>query len=80
MAVQLLLRPNERPPPTTKTRHHSPDIFVYMPILQNLDEEIKRTRFLLLLFPEDVARRVPAVGDAAKRLLQGNGAPQQGKA
>lgn len=70
------------PPPDKPFLLQNPpiDIFVYMPILQNLDEEIKRTRFLLLLFPEDVARRVPAVGDAAKRLLQGNGVPQQGKA
>jgi hypothetical protein len=45
---------------------------VYNPILNGLDEEIKRTRFLLLLFPEDVARLVPAVGDAARRLLQGS--------
>jgi len=43
---------------------------VYAPILAQLDNEIKRTRFLLLLFPEDVARRVAAVGDAARRLLQ----------
>ena len=44
---------------------------VYNPILNSLDEEIKRTRFLLLLFPEDVARLVPAVSDIARRLLQG---------
>jgi hypothetical protein len=47
---------------------------IYAPILFNLDDEIKRTRFLLLLFPEDVARFVPAVGDAARLLLQGSAA------
>ena len=48
-------------------------ILVYAPILTNLDEEIKRTRFLLLLFPEDVAKRVPAVGSAARSYYNGQG-------
>ncbi len=42
---------------------------VYRPIIARLDSDIKRTRFLLLLVPEDVLRRVPEVGAAGKRLL-----------
>ena len=37
-----------------------------------LDNEIKRTRFLLLLFPEEVAKGVPAVIAAGKKLAESN--------
>jgi hypothetical protein len=36
-----------------------------------LDAQLKRTRFLLLLFPEDLARNVPAVVNAGRKLIEG---------
>jgi hypothetical protein len=47
---------------------------VYQPLLWSIDLEIKETRFLLLLFPEDLARQLPEVIAAGKRLWLMNGA------
>ena len=44
--------------------------FLYDPLVGKLDKEIKRTRFLLLLFPEEVAKGVPAVVAAGKKLMK----------
>jgi hypothetical protein len=44
--------------------------FLYDPLVRNLDKEIKRTRFLLLLFPEEVAKGVPSVVAAGKKLMK----------
>lgn len=45
--------------------------FLYAPLVSFLDNEIKRTRFLLLLFPEEVAKGIPAVVEAGHRLSAG---------
>jgi hypothetical protein len=42
---------------------------LYSPLVIHLDNEIKRTRFLLLLFPEEVAKGVPAVVKAGRKLV-----------
>jgi hypothetical protein len=34
-------------------------VLLYAPLVARLDNEIKRTRFLLLLFPEEVAKGEP---------------------
>jgi hypothetical protein len=44
----------------------------YRPMFTRLDKDIKNTRGLLLLLPEEAARSVPAVMNAGKKLL-GNG-------
>ena len=44
--------------------------FLYDPLVRTLDKEIKRTRFLLLLFPEEVAKGVPSVVAAGKKLMK----------
>jgi hypothetical protein len=44
---------------------------LYAPLVIHLDNEIKRTRFLLLLFPEEVAKGVPAVVKAGRKLVSG---------
>ena len=41
------------------------------PLISHLDGEIKKTRFLLLLVPEEVAKNVPAVVAVSARLVQG---------
>jgi hypothetical protein len=46
-------------------------LFLYAPLVSFLDNEIKRTRFLLLLFPEEVAKGIPAVVEAGHRLSAG---------
>jgi hypothetical protein len=43
---------------------------LYDPLVRTLDKEIKRTRFLLLLFPEEVAKGVPSVVAAGKKLMK----------
>ena len=43
----------------------------YVPTITALDADLKRTRFLLLLFPEEVARNVPAVVNAGRKLIEG---------
>ena len=45
---------------------------LYAPLVALLDNEIKRTRFLLLLFPEEVAKGCPAVIAAGKKLAESN--------
>ena len=45
-------------------------VLLYAPLVAQLDNEIKRTRFLLLLFPEEVAKGVPAVIAAGKKLAE----------
>lgn len=45
----------------------------YLPRIAELDREIKETRGLLLLFPEDVARAVPAIVAAGRLLAAGAG-------
>lgn len=44
-------------------------LVVYSPQIQRLDKDIKNVRLLLLLFPDEVARSVPAIVAAGKRLL-----------
>jgi hypothetical protein len=46
-------------------------VFLYAPLVSFLDNEIKRTRFLLLLFPEEVSKGIPAVVEAGHRLSAG---------
>lgn len=41
-------------------------VFVYRPLFYRLDREIKNTRGLLLLLPDDAASSVPAVLDAVR--------------
>ncbi len=41
----------------------------YRPMFEKLDKDIKSTRGLLLLLPEEAARSVPAVINAGKKLL-----------
>ena len=43
----------------------------YRPTILALDAQLKRTRFLLLLFPEELARSVPAVVNAGRKLIEG---------
>lgn len=43
--------------------------FAYAPHIQHLDKDIKHVRLLLLLFPDEVARSVPAIVAAGKQLL-----------
>jgi len=43
----------------------------YRPAILALDAQLKRTRFLLLLFPEELARSVPAVVNAGRKLIEG---------
>jgi hypothetical protein len=45
---------------------------VYEPFLRSIDLQIKETRFLLLLFPEELARQLPEVIAAARKLLNGS--------
>lgn len=44
-------------------------LFVYSPQIYRLDKDIKNVRLLLLLFPDEVARTVPAVVAAGRQLL-----------
>ena len=44
-------------------------VLLYRPLFASLDRDIKGTRGLLLLLPDDAARAVPAVMSAGKRLL-----------
>jgi hypothetical protein len=44
----------------------------YAPLFARLDKDIKGTRGLLLLLPDDAARAVPAVMAAGKKLLAGS--------
>jgi hypothetical protein len=46
-------------------------LFLYAPLVLRLDNEIKRARFLLLLFPEEVAKLTPAVIEAGHKLVAG---------
>ena len=46
-------------------------LLLYMPLIAFLDSEIKRTRFLLLLVPEEVAKGVPSVVAASRKLAEG---------
>ena len=46
-------------------------LLAYRPLFAGLDKDIKRTRGLLLLLPEEAAKAVPAVMGAGKRLLGG---------
>lgn len=41
----------------------------YRPMIRRLDSEIKKVRILLLLFPDEVARNVPAVLNYSRNLL-----------
>ena len=43
-------------------------LLFYMPLIRSLDAEIKRSRFLLLLIPEEVAKSVPAVVMVSRKL------------
>jgi hypothetical protein len=43
--------------------------FVYSPHIVGMDREIKKVRHLLLLFPDDVARQVPAIVEVSRKLL-----------
>jgi len=45
-------------------------IVVYQPLIRQLDAEIKNVRYLLLLFPDEVSRIVPAIIAAGKELLK----------
>lgn len=45
-------------------------IIVYQPLIRQLDSEIKNVRYLLLLFPDEVSRIVPAIIAAGKELLK----------
>jgi PAS domain-containing protein len=45
-------------------------IFIYAPMLRRLDKEIKHVRLLMLLFPDEVSRRVPAIIAASRELLK----------
>ena len=42
--------------------------FVYSPLIAHLDLDIKRSRHLLLLIPDDIAKVVPAVVQAGQKL------------
>ena len=44
-------------------------VCLYEPSLQALDADIKMVRSLLLLFPDDIAGRIPAIIAAARELL-----------
>jgi hypothetical protein len=44
-------------------------VAVYKPMIAHLDDEIKSCRSLLLLFPDEVARSVPAVLDASRKMF-----------
>lgn len=44
--------------------------FVYAPLIRRLDKEIKEVRHLLLLFPDEVSRAVPAILEVGKALLR----------
>ena len=51
---------------------------VYAPMIRRLDREIKQVRGLLLLFPDAVARAVPAILDHSREMLSGGGAAAGG--
>mgnify|MGYP006870680735 CR=1 FL=1 len=51
---------------------------VYLPAISALDREIKTTRGLLLLFPDAVARTVPAITAAGRDLLRDTGGVDTG--
>jgi hypothetical protein len=42
---------------------------IYNRMIQNLDKEIKNVRLLLLLFPDEVSKQVPAIVNAGRELL-----------
>lgn len=44
-------------------------VLVYAPLISRLDTDIKDVRLLLLLFPDEVARSVPAIVAAGRQLL-----------
>jgi hypothetical protein len=48
-------------------------ILLYRPLIKRLDADIKRTRALLLLFPSEVCRAVPAITAAGRRLVDDAG-------
>jgi hypothetical protein len=41
---------------------------IYNPMIRSLDQQIKRTRSILLLFPQEVIRRIPAMRNLAMRI------------
>jgi len=43
-------------------------LFVYRPLIVFLDLEIKRSHYLLLLVPEEIAKVVPALVSAGQKL------------
>jgi hypothetical protein len=43
---------------------------VYQPMIRRMDTEIKNVRYLLLLFPDEVSRVVPAIIAAGRELLK----------
>jgi len=43
-------------------------VFVYRPLIAFLDLEIKRSHYLLLLVPEEIAKVVPALVSAGQKL------------
>lgn len=45
-------------------------VLVYAPLIRHLDKDIKNVRLLLLLFPDEIARSVPAIVAAGRQLLQ----------
>jgi hypothetical protein len=49
---------------------------VYLPIVAALDLEMKRCRELLLLFPDEVARAIPAVIQAGRDMMSSAGRVQ----
>jgi PAS domain-containing protein len=45
-------------------------LFLYLPMIRRLDKEIKHVRLLLLLFPDEVSRTVPAIVMAGREMLK----------
>lgn len=51
---------------------------IYRPMIRRLDKDIKHVRLLLLLFPDEVARSVPAIVAAGRQLLHDGGSSSGG--
>jgi type II secretory pathway component PulM len=48
-------------------------VLLYRPLIQRIDADTKRQRALLLLFPSEVCRAVPAITAAGRRLVDDAG-------
>lgn len=51
---------------------------LYKPMIRSMDKEIKNVRLLLLLFPDEVSRQVPAIIAAGKELLSDSASVSSG--